>query len=138
MDLTKKKVLAAKTLAVGKSRILFNVERTEEIKEAITKQDIRDLHKAGAILIKPIHGRKTIVFRKTRRLAGSVRKKIKNRKQEYVKLTRKLRAYVFELKKQGKLTLDQYYILRKEIKSKSFKNKRYLKERISLLSKWKQ
>ena len=47
MNLSKKKALAARTLNVGKARILFNVQRLGEIKEAITKQDIRDLHKEG-------------------------------------------------------------------------------------------
>ena len=43
MNLEKKKALAAKILHVGKERIVFNSERLAEIKESITRQDIRDL-----------------------------------------------------------------------------------------------
>ena len=40
MNLGKKKQLAARTLGVGKSRVHFVNENLNEIKEAITKQDI--------------------------------------------------------------------------------------------------
>lgn len=67
MNLKKKKQLAAKTLKVGKERILFLGPRIEEIKEAITKQDIRELKKDGAILIKEIKGRKKIIKSRSKR-----------------------------------------------------------------------
>ncbi len=54
MNLRKKKALAARTFGVGLSRIEFLEPRLDEIKEAITKQDIRDLYKDGAIRIKNI------------------------------------------------------------------------------------
>ena len=54
MNLRKKKALAARTFGVGVSRVEFMEPRLEEIKEAITKQDIRDLVKDGAIKIKNI------------------------------------------------------------------------------------
>ena len=54
MNLRKKKILAAKALKVGKERIIFLKPRLEEIKEAITKQDIKDLYKEGAIKIKEV------------------------------------------------------------------------------------
>jgi len=50
MNLGKKKLLAARTLKVGKARIFFVDSRKSEIKEAITKQDIRDLKQDGAII----------------------------------------------------------------------------------------
>ena len=59
-NLAKKKQLAAKTLNVGKARIVFLPSRLDEIKEAITRQDILDLHKSGAITIRDIRGRKKI------------------------------------------------------------------------------
>ena len=51
MNLAKKKSLAARVFGVGKSRVVFAKSRLNEIKEAITKQDIRDLKKDGAITI---------------------------------------------------------------------------------------
>ena len=48
MNLKKKKSLATRTLKVGKERIVFLKSRLDEIKEAITKQDIKDLKKRGS------------------------------------------------------------------------------------------
>jgi len=50
MKLDLKKNLAAKTLKVGRDRVQFDNTRLEEIKEAITRQDIRDLATSGAIM----------------------------------------------------------------------------------------
>ena len=55
-----KKQLVARTFNVGIDRIVFNKERLAEIKEAITKQDIRDLTKDGAITIREIKGRRKV------------------------------------------------------------------------------
>jgi len=87
MNLTKKKKLAAESLKVGKNRIVFNMANLAEIKEAITRQDIRGLRDEGVITIRPIKGRKKIERRKTRRGPGKIKKKINKRKQIYVKIT---------------------------------------------------
>ncbi|MFA5019472.1 MAG: 50S ribosomal protein L19e [Candidatus Pacearchaeota archaeon] len=130
MKLDKKKRLAARALGVGIGRIAFNKERLDEIKEAITRQDIKELEKSRAIKINLIKGRKTNIKKNTRRKAGNVRIKVKNRKQDYVKITRKLRTYVKELKKQGALGNEKYKELRKQIKNKKFKSKKQLKENL--------
>ena len=106
MNLSKKKKLAARTLRVGKERVVFVKSRLEEIKEAITKEDIRYLKKEKAIIIKEIGGRKKKKSKK-RKSTGNIRKKVKTRKKDYVTLTRKLRGYVKELKNQGKLSSDR-------------------------------
>jgi large subunit ribosomal protein L19e len=128
MKLDKKKELAAKVLKVGKGRICFKSENLSEIKEAITKQDIKDLAKQGIITIKPIKGRKKIKKRETKRRAGKIKKRVKKRKQEYVKITRKLRSYIKELTKQNKMDKEEYRDLRKKIRARNFKSKAQLKE----------
>jgi large subunit ribosomal protein L19e len=130
MKLDLKKNLASKSLNVGKKRIIFDNERIPEIKEAITKQDIKDLKESGAIRIREVSGRRKVVKRKTRKRAGKIKLKVNKRKQDYVKLTRKLRAYIKELKNQGKIDLDKYKELRKKIRNSYFKSKRNLKESI--------
>jgi large subunit ribosomal protein L19e len=130
-----KRDLAAKTMKVGKARVTFVRARLEEIKEAITKQDIRDLVVSGAIIIKPIKGRRTNVKRKNKRGAGKIKKKINKRKEEYVIITRKLRRYVQEMKKQGKLTDDEGKEIRKRIRNRAFKSKANLKLYIEGLRK---
>src|SRR3989344_2566283 len=128
MNLKTKKELAAKTFHVGKERIMFVKERLEEIKEAITKQDIRDLHKEGAIKIKEIKGRKKIVNKKRKTSPGKVRQKVNQRKRDYVIMTRKLRKHLKELKSRGSISKEEIKELRKKIRNKAFRSKAHLKE----------
>lgn len=130
MKLEGKKELAARALNIGKARIIFNKERLDEIKEAITKNDIKDLLKGKAIKIKEKQGRKKKEKRRTRRRVGSIKKKVNKRKQEYIKLTRKLRTHIKYLKDKGILPNSEYIALRKEIRAKAFRNLTHMKERI--------
>jgi large subunit ribosomal protein L19e len=127
-NLNKKKELAAKTLKVGKNRLVFNQDNLAEIKEAITRQDIKDLHAEGIITIKPVKGRTKVTRRKTRRGPGKIKKTVNKRKQIYVKVTRKLRAYLSELKKLGVIDRELYIDLRKKIRMRVFRSKAHLKE----------
>jgi large subunit ribosomal protein L19e len=115
MKLNKKKELARRTLNVGKSRIIFLESRLDEIKEAITKQDIRDLKKEGAIVVKEIKGKRK-VRKKRKRSVGNIKKKVKTRKKDYVIMTRRLRNYLSELKKAGKISRKDEKELRKKIR----------------------
>ncbi len=127
MNLKRKKELASRTLGIGKGKIFFVASRIGDIKEAITKQDIKDLHKDKAIIIKDTKGRrKKIKIRKTS--PGNIRKRIKKRKKEYVILTRKLRKYVYELKKQEKISNEEISGIRKKIKNRFFRSKSHLRE----------
>jgi len=123
MNLAKKKELAAKTLKVGKGRIIFNMENLSDIKEAITRQDIKGLNQEGIITIRPVKGRKKIKRRKIRRGPGKIKKKVNNRKQVYVKITRKLRKYLMELRNRGVVDRELYWDLRKKIRMRNFKSK---------------
>ena len=134
MNLRKKKTLAAKALKVGKKRIVFINPRLDEIKEAITKQDIKDLKKEGAIIIKGIKGRKKITKRKKKGV-GKTKKKVNMRKKVYATLTRKLRKYIAELKKTEKLNQEEFKDIRKKIRNKFFKSKAHLKEYVGGLGK---
>ena len=133
MNLAKKKELAAKVLKVGKNRIVFTEGHLPEIKEAISRMDILDLHKSGAIQIKEIKGRKKIEKRKNRRRIGKIKKKVNTRKAEYVIVTRKLRKFVRGLVRTGAIDKDKNRELRKQIRSRKFKSKRHLKESLEEL-----
>lgn len=135
MNLRNKKLLARRTFNIGKRRIVFLSSRLDEIKEAITKQDMRDLQKDGAILVKEIKGRKKVKKRVGKKSPGNIRKKVNKRKEEYVIMTRKLRKYVAELKKQGKLSREEVIDIRKKIRNKFFKSKANLKNYIGELEK---
>lgn len=135
MDLGKKKELAKRTLGIGKKRIVFAESRLEDIKEAITKQDIRDLYAEKAILIKEKGGRSKVEKRKRKRKVGKVKKKVNTRKRDYVIMTRKLREYVKYLKSKGELPLDEVKNIRKKIRNKDFRSLAQLKEYIKNLEK---
>ncbi len=128
MNLRKKRILASKVLNVGKNRIIFSNEALSEIKEVVTRQDIKGLYEDGLIRIKPFKGKKKVKKRKTKRGSGKIKKKVRNRKQIYVKITRKLRSYIKELKNRDVISKDLYYDLRKKIRSRYFKSKTNLKD----------
>jgi large subunit ribosomal protein L19e len=128
MQLSKKKALAANVLNVGTGRIIFAESHLSEIKEAITRQDILDLHKSGAIQIREIKGRKKIEKRKNRRRVGKVKKKVNKSKKEYVTVTRKLRGFLKHLSKRNLVDKEKYRETRKMIRAKRFRSKRHLKE----------
>ena len=135
MNLRNKKSLARRTLNIGKKRIVFSNSGLDEIKEAITKQDIRDLQKDGIIFVKEIKGRKKVKKRVGKKSPGNIRKKPNKRKKEYVIMTRKLRKYVAELKNREKLSSEEVIIIRKKIRNKFFKSKAHLKNYIEGLRK---
>ncbi len=135
MNLNKKKELAKRTFSVGENRIVFVESRLNDIKEAITKQDMRDLRRDKAIIIKEKKGRKKVIRKRRRRSIGNIRKKMKTRKKDYVILTRKLRKYVSEMKNQEKISKEEVDDIRKKIRNKIFRSKSHLKEYIEGLRK---
>jgi len=134
MNLSKKKKLAKRTLNVGEDRIVFLESRLEEIKDAITKQDIRDLLKSGAIIIKERKGRKTVQRIKSRSV-GNIRRKARKRKREYMILTRKLRRYLKGPEAGEKLLREHVIDIRKKIRNRIFRSKAHLKEHIGGIQK---
>jgi large subunit ribosomal protein L19e len=135
MNLRAKKQLAARTFGVGKERITFVNERMDEIKEAITKQDMRNLQKDGTIIIKEVKGRKKNIKKSRKRGIGKVRRKVNTRKRDYVILTRKLRKVVAEKKKKGEMSKEEVKEIRKKIRNKLFKSKAHLKENMGNFKK---
>jgi large subunit ribosomal protein L19e len=130
MNLDKRKALAAKVLGVGKNKVLFDETKLAEIKEAITKQDIRDMYADGIIMIREFPGRLKFIKRTTKRGPGKIKLKIRPGKAEYIILVRKLRFFVKELLKQGKIDKAKFLDLRKKIRAGVFKSKAQLKEHI--------
>lgn len=135
MNLMKKKNLASKTLGVGKGRIVFLKPRIEEIKEAITKQDIRQLHKEGAIKIKSVGGRKKVGKKVGRRGPGKVKQNVNKRKKEYVILTRKFRKHISNLLERGEISKEMAKEVRKKIRNREYRSLSHLKESIKEVKK---
>ncbi|MEN7982005.1 MAG: 50S ribosomal protein L19e [Nanoarchaeota archaeon] len=135
MNLRTKKTLASSALKVGRERVVFLKSRIDEIKEAITKQDIRDLKQEGAILVKDIGGRKKNVKRKNKRGTGKIKKKVNTRKQDYVIMTRKLRKIVAGKKVLGEIDRAETKDIRNKIRNRVFKSGAHLKKYIMELKK---
>ena len=90
------------------------------------------MYKEGAIKIKEVKGRKKVWKRKLRRGPGKIRRTVVRRKQKYVKLSRKLRRYVAEMKNHGKINDSDVGKIRIKIKDKAFKSRSHLKEQLNL------
>lgn len=135
MKLEGKKAFIAEVLGVGKGRIVLNSTRLQEIKESLTRQDIRDLYAQGAILVKDPRGRKKVEKRTIRRKMGSIKKRPINTKRKYMHLTRKLRAFIAHLRIQGKLTDEKYKKIRTQIRASAFNSLGHLKEHLNLEAK---
>jgi len=120
---------------VGLSKIKLESGMKDEIKEAITRQDIRDLKRENIIKLKDAVGKRKKKKRKTRRKAGSWKKKIKTKKKDYIRLTRKLRKYLTGLKAKDKINGENYRRLRKKIKSKDFRDLAHLQEFVKEIKK---
>lgn len=138
MNLKNKKRIAARLLKSGEKRVWFNPDKLSEIKEAITKDDIRNLIRDGTIRIKQKRGisrfrfrKKLIQKRKGRRQGPGTRKGKATsrlpRKREWIIKVRKLRGFLKLLKDKKVLAPKQYSTLRLKIKGGFFRSKRHLK-----------
>ncbi len=129
MELNKLRVLAANTLKVGKSRI--RITDDEKASEAITREDIRTLHKDGVIKILPVTGtsrgraRVLQAKKKAGRKTGSGKRKgtKKTREQKKTKWMVKVRAQRKKLKQKKPANYRTIY---KMIKGGYFKSLKQL------------
>ena len=56
MKIGNRKRIIASMLKIGETRVWIDPERLSDVKEAITKADLRNLVRDGAIKIKPVVG----------------------------------------------------------------------------------
>lgn len=140
-DLRLQKRLAAEILGVGVSRIYISPKHLEEVSQAITKDDVRSLIKAGYIEVRPpstpSRGRKRILrlkkSRGKRKSAGSRKGAAGARRKpekEWVHRVRKQRAYLKKLRKQGLIDSKTYRTLYLKIKGGVFPSLNSLKNYI--------
>jgi len=104
MKLNIQKRLASQTLKCSEKRIVFDTDRLDEIKEAITKADIRALVKKDAIRRKPMKSVSRGRARKirTQKIKGR-RKGHGSRKGRKTARTPKKRAWINKIRTQKKL-----------------------------------
>ena len=138
MNLSNQRRVSADLLSVGKSKIWFDNDRLDEIKEAITKADLKKLIAEKAIQKRPhvgnsrVRARKRIVQRRKGRQKGQGSFKGKasarlGRKEKWMILVRGLRGFIKDLKDKGLIENKTYRGLYLKIKGGFFRSKRHIK-----------
>ncbi len=138
MNLRTKKRLAAQVLGVSPKRVMFNPERLDEIKEALTRADIKSLIKDGAIIKKQkrsasgYHAKQVRKQKsKGKRKGHGSRKGTRNarlkRKEAWENKVRLQRKYLKTLREKGLLDSKTFRTIYLKIKSGFFRSKAHLK-----------
>jgi large subunit ribosomal protein L19e len=138
MRLTSQRRIAAQILKAGKNRIVFDTEKLSEIKEAITRADIRSLISEKIIKAKPLRGPSRFRARKIkiqkskgRRKGPGSRKGAKNSritsKRRWILKVRIQRRFIKLLRDKKVITPNIYRDIYKKIKGNYFRSKRHVK-----------
>ena len=137
MDLKFQKRLAARTLGIGMDRLSFDTSRYEDIKEAITKADIRSLARQGAINITPFRtpSRLRAKARRAQQKKGRQRGPGKKHGAKFARMPRKLawmnkiralRQTLSELRSKKQIDNKTYYDLYAKAKGGFFRDRSHL------------
>jgi|SRR3989338_1084871 len=138
MKLNVQKRIAASLLKAGQNRVVFDNTRLNDIKEAITKADIRRLINDGAIKAKQKKGissfrtnKLRLQKRKGKRKGIGSRKGTKTartpRKRAWITKVRVQRRFIKLLKIKKLVIPETYTKVYKMIKGNQFRSKRHLK-----------
>jgi large subunit ribosomal protein L19e len=131
------KRLAGQILKCSPDRAWLDPERLDEVKEAITKANVRGLISTGAIVKKPIkgtsRGRVRLAIIQKRKGRGKEPSKRKGKatarrqpKRDWMNRVRLLRDTISELKDKKELEAKNYRSLYMKIKGGFFRSKRHL------------
>lgn len=137
MDLKIQKRIAASLFNTGKKRIWFNPEKLNEIKEAITKRDIKNLLKSGAVVIKQKRNisryriRKKLLQKKKGRQKGIGSRKGTTKarfpaKRAWIIKIRNQKKILKELRDKNLILRKDYRMLYKKAKGGFFRSKRHI------------
>lgn len=138
MKLRSKKLIASKVLKAGLARVWLDPKKAQDIKEAITREDIRKLIADGIILVKQKKGvsrgraRKHLEQKRKGRRKGSATKKGKEtarlgRKEYWMSSIRAQRKLFSELLEEKRITDKTYRLLRNKAKGGFFRSRRHIK-----------
>lgn len=145
--------LAAQIMKCGSYRVWMSPDAEEQIKQAITKDDVRGLIRTGVIKLKQARGisrgraRKVLVQKRKGLRKGKGSRKGKatarqNPKDVWVARIRALRLMFTDLKRKKIITDETYRVLRVKSKGGMFRSKRhamlYLEEHNLLKQKKKE
>ncbi|MBS3175142.1 50S ribosomal protein L19e [Candidatus Woesearchaeota archaeon] len=137
MDLRNKKELAAKILDVGITRVWLDPNKKQEIKEAITREDLKRLISKGIILVKQKKGvsrgrvRRLLLQKRKGRRHGIGSRKGKHtaragKKELWVVKIRLYRSLFNSLLEKQLVTKQTYRDLRNKAKGGYFRSRRHI------------
>ncbi|MDP4012776.1 MAG: 50S ribosomal protein L19e [Candidatus Nanoarchaeia archaeon] len=138
MNLKSQKRISASILKVGRNRVFFDPARLPEIKEAITRGDLKKLIADLAIQAKQENGTSRFRIRKNlkqkkkgrRKGQGSRKGTAKTRshgKRKWINLIRVQRDFIKELRDKNLVTKATYHDLYGKTKGGMFRSKRHIK-----------
>ncbi len=138
MQLTVQKRLAASVLKCSEKKVAFDPSRLEEIKEAITKSDIRNLIKRGAIIRKAdnitsrgraraLHEQKVSGKRRGHGSRKGAQKARNPKKEAWMNSVRLQRSFIRLLRDKKVIDQKTYRSFYMMIKSGVFRSKRHIK-----------
>lgn len=138
MDINNQKKLAARVAGVGLARVVLEPAFAEDIKEAITKADIRDLIKKGAIKVLPARTPSRLRAKERRKQKKKGRRKgqgarrgtqatRQGKKRVWINKIRKLRRLLKELRAKNQLSKKTYRELHGRAKGGFFRDASHLR-----------
>lgn len=135
MKLGPQKKNAAQILKCSEKKIVFDPSRLDEVKEAITKEDMRDLIKKKIIKLKKtkeISKVRSRIRKKQRQKGrqrgfGSRKGKRRKGKRDWINRIRVQRRLVKGLRNTGKISKKDYRNLYLKAKGGFFRSKRHIK-----------
>lgn len=138
MTFRTQKRLSAELLGVGENRVVFDSEKLDEIKEAITREDIRLLINSGAIFKKPVKStsrgrfRKRLIQKRKGRRKGMGRRKgtynaRNSKKNVWMSKVRTQRRFLKDLRAKSVISKEQFKEFYGKIKGNFFRSKSHLR-----------
>jgi large subunit ribosomal protein L19e len=135
MDASSQKRIAADLMKCGVSRV--RIAQSEEVEEALTREDIRGLIQKGDIRKLQKKGtskfasKKKLEQKKKGRMRGPGRRKgtkgaRKNDKTKWIEKVRPLRRLLSEMKESGQISTQDYRMLYMRVKGGFFRNRNHL------------
>lgn len=138
MNLKSQKRMAAEVMDIGKNRVWIDPDRVNDIEEAITKQDIRNLIESGVIKKRKVKGtskgraRNKSSQKKKGRQKGHGKRKgnkgaRKKRKDSWKEKIRAIRKELRTMRDNEDISKSEYRQLYKKAKGGFFRNKKHMK-----------
>jgi large subunit ribosomal protein L19e len=139
MELKTQKRIAASVLKTSPKKVVFDTTKLSQVKEALTRADIKDLVNSNVIAKKNVNEASRVRARKIQRQKSKgLRKGVGSRKgtanarlkkkDAWMVAVRTQRELIRELREKSKISVATYRKLYAKVKGNFFRNKRHIKQ----------